>query len=50
MLWPPPRTAIGRPAARAAPTAATTSSVVRHGMIAAGRWSSIPLNEIRAAS
>ena len=47
-LWPPPRTAIGRPAARAARTAATTSSVERHWTMTAGRLSIIPLNDCRA--
>ena len=47
-LWPPPRTAIGRPAARAARTAATTSSVERHWTMTAGRLSIIPLNDFRA--
>jgi len=47
---PPPRTASGTPASRAAATAAATSAVEVAWTIAAGRRSIIALNRVRASS
>jgi hypothetical protein len=49
-LWPPPRTESCAPVSRANSTVATTSSVVAHRAIRAGRRSTIPLNTRRASS
>jgi hypothetical protein len=50
MLWPPQRTPISRSASRAKETAARTSSALRQGAIAAGRWSTIAFQTVRASS
>ena len=50
MLWPPPRTASGRPWARAAAIACATSSASRGWTIRAGWRSAAPFQMRRAAS
>ena len=49
-LWPPPRTATGSPCSAAAPSAATTSAVLRQRAIATGLRSTSALNVVRASS
>ena len=49
-LWPPPRTAIVSPSARAARTAARTSALLVHRAISAGRRSIEPFQTRRCCS
>jgi hypothetical protein len=49
-LWPPPRTASGRPCSRAKATAAITSATSPQRVISAGRLSIIPFQTCRAKS